>query len=333
MYHADDLPRISTYAEALAWYQSREPYKRGRSKGLRPLGNNRRYDRSLINVITDVNGNVGSVILSYHSAPVITFFPDNSVLLNNYGWETVGTMDFINNVLRTRFNHCQAAHVAYAAGEFGSGISKWSGITRRRGKLYFCDGSPANGEHRFERILKLDANNGVTGGATEAEWVLDKAMMARVRKHYAEFTEYLTYYTQMVGTRVASDIVQQKKLSVDKGSLRWNTAPQLRERGDFFHALGLAMLEGNEDRLALFLPLAEQIAVNAADKQYDWAAQIYKYWITPQQARDFFYDLCRYHFAEYLFKRQLVEKGKVVLDENSKYMKYNSEVHALPFAI
>jgi hypothetical protein len=188
------------------------------------------------------------------------------------------------------------------------------------------------GEHRFERVLKLDANNEVTGGATEAEWVLDKAMMARVRKHYAEFTEYLTYYTQMVGTRVASDIVQQKKLSVDKGDLRWGTAPQLRERDEFFHTLGLAMLEGNEDRLALFLPLAEQIAVNAASKQYDWAAQIYKYWITPQQARDFFYDLCRYQYADHLFKKQIVEKGKVVLDENSKYLKYMSEV-PLPFAI
>jgi len=331
-YHGDDLPSISTYEGALVWYQSREPYKKGRSKGLRPLGNNRRYDRSLINVSTDVNGNVGSVILSFHSAPVITFFPDNSIVLNNYGWETVGTMDFINSVLRTRFNQSQAAHAAYAAGEFGSGMSKWSGVTRRRGKLYFSDGSPANGEHRFERVLKLSADNEVTGGVSESEWVLDKPLMTRVRNHYAEFTEYLTYYAQMASSRVASEIQVQKKLAVDKGNLRWGSAAQIRDRDEFFYSLGLAMLEGNEDRLALFLPLAEQLIVNAADKAYDWKMQTYKYEITPQKARDFFYDLCRYQYADSLFKKEVMEKGKVVLDENSKYVKYKSEA-TLPFAI
>jgi len=332
MYRGDNLPKISNFKEALAWYESREPYKRGRSKGLRPLGSNRRYDRSLINVITDVNGNVGSIILSFHNAPLITFFPDNSVLLNNGGWETVGTMDFINSVLRTRFNQSQAAHAAYAAGEFGSGMSKWSGVTRRRGKLYFSDGSPANGEHRFERILRLSADNEVTGGVSESAWVLDKEMMARVRKHYADFTEYLTYYTQMVGTRVAPDIVQQKKLSVDKGDLRWNSRPQIREREEFFNSLNLAMLDTSEDRLRWYMPLAEQIAVNAADKMYDWAAQVYKYEITPQKARDFFYDLCRYQYADFLFKKEVMEKGKVVLDENVKYLQYKSEA-TISFAV
>jgi hypothetical protein len=332
MYHGDDLPCIQTFEGALAWYKSREPYKKGRSKGLRPLGNNRRYDRSLINVSTDVNGNVGSVILSFHEAPVITFYPDNSIVLNNGGWETIGTMDFINSVLRVRFNQCQSAHAAYAAGEFGSGMSRWSGVTRRRGKLYFCDGSPANGEHRFERVLKLDANNEVTGGVTESEWVLDKVMMARVRKHYADFTEYLTYYAQMVGTRVAADIQIQKKLSVDKGNLRWNSRPQIRDREEFFYALNLAMLDTSEDRLRWYMPLAEQLVVNAADRQYDWAAQTYKYEIAPQKARDFFYDLCRYQYADFLFKKEVVEKGKVVLDENSKYVQYKSEA-TFPFAI
>jgi hypothetical protein len=324
MYYGDQLPSLSTYAEALAWYQSRQPYKRGRSKDLRPLGNNRRYDRSLINVITDVNGNVGSVILSFHQTPVITFYPDNSIVLNNGGWETVGTMDFINAVLRNRFSEKRGAIT-------GTGtITKWSGVTRRRGKMYFADG--IDRDHRFERVLKLDADNEVTGGATEAQWVLDKERMAKVRKHYAEFTEYLTYYTQMVGTRLASEIVQQKKLSVSKNELRWQTAPHVKDREEFFYTLDLAMLEGNEDRLALFLPLAEQIAVNAANKQYDWAAQIYKYQITPQMARDFFYDLCRYQFADYLFKNETVVKGKVVLDENAKYLQYKSEA-TISFAV
>jgi hypothetical protein len=238
-------------------------------------------------------------------------------------------MDFINTVLRDRFNKLSDANREY----FDMRSAKWAGITRRRGKLYFCDGSLTASEHRFEGVLRLEANNEVTGGAFEYEWVLNKEKMARVRKHYADFTEYLTYYSQMVGTRAASEIIQQKKLTVVKGDLRWNSKPQIREREEFFFGLNLAMMVTGEDKLTNFLPLAEQVAVNAASKQYNWAAQMYTYVITPQMARDFFYDLCRYHYAEYLFSREVVEKGKVVLDENSKYVQYISDAAPMPFAI
>lgn len=326
MHPGDDLPRLSTFTEALVWYQSREPYKRGRSKGLRPLGNNRRYDRSLISTLTDADGKVGSVILSYHDSPLITFYPDDTIVMAHHGHETISTMDFINTVLRTRFNKLSDT----SKEQFNLPMSKWSAITRRRGKLYLCDGYS---EHRFEGVLRLEANDEVSGGASEYAWVLNKDMMGRVRKHYAEFTEYLTYYTQMVGTRMASDIIQQKKLSVDKGSLRWRTAPEIRDRQEFFYMLNLSMMVTGDDKLTNFLPLAEQIAVNAASKQYDWNVQTYKYTITPQMARDFFYELCRYHYAEYLFNKEAVERGKVVLDENSKYVKYASEDAPLPFVL
>lgn len=329
MYYADNLPRLGTFTEALVWYQSRQPYTRGRNKGLRPLGNNRRYDRSLINTLTDENGGVGSVILSFHGTPLIAFYPNNNVVIKHGGHETVSTMDFINTVLRDRFNRLAEANRA----NYDMPTAKWSGLTRRRGKLYFCDGAPENSEHRFEGVIEIKANHEITGGASEYAWVLDKDMMARVRKHYAEFTEYLTYYSQMVGTRAAADIIQQKKLSVDKGSLRWRTATEVRDRGEFFYMLNLSMFVTGEDKLTNFLPLAEQIAVNAASKQYDWNVQTYRYTITPQVARDFFYELCRYHYADYLFSKEAVEKGRVVLDENSKYLKYKSERAVLPFAL
>lgn len=329
MYHADGLPRLSTYTEALVWYKSRQPYKKGKSKGLRPLGNNRRYDRSLIDVLFEDDGKVGSVIMSYYNTPLITFYPDNRIVLTHGGHETVSTMDFINTVLRDRFNRLAEANRA----NYDMPTAKWSGLTRRRGKLYFCDGAPENSEHRFEGVLEITGNHEITGGASEYAWVLDKEKMGKVRKHYAEFTEYLTYYAQMVGTRVASDIIQQTKLSVDKGSLRWRTASEVRDREEFFYMLNLSMHVTGEDKLTNFLPLAEQIAVNAASTQYYWSMQTYRYTITPQMARDFFYELCRYHYADYLFKKEAVERGKVVLDENSKYVKYKSEAASLPFAI
>lgn len=320
MYSGDQLPRLSTYEEAKAWYETRQPYKRGRSKGLRPLGENRKYDRSLINL------EEGSVILSYHTTPVVTFHEDGSVMLKHGGFETVSTMDFINAILYSRFRvpHDTKFTNVHTA-------QKWTGISRRRGKLYFSDGYGK--DHRFEGVLKLSATNEVTGTATEFAWTLNKERMGKLRKHYAEFTEYLTYYTQMVGeARAASDMQMVDSLATTLGELRWSESRLISARDEFFTKLQDAMQLTGEERFAMFLPLADQVVVNASMKTYDYKMRQYMYVVTPQRARDHFYDLCRFHYAGSLFTREVVPQGKIVLDDSAKYIKYASDV-ALPFEV
>ena len=325
LYTGDQLPRLNSYEEALAWYHTREPYKRGRSKGLRPLGENRRYDRSLISLDTNSEGQ-NIVVCTFHSTPVVMFCEDGSVLMMHDGHETISTMDFINAILYTRFrvppnNNLVNVHVA----------QKWSGITRRRGKLYFSDGHGK--DHRFESVLKLSPMNEVTGTATESAWTLNKERMGKLRKHYAEFTEYLTYYAQMIGeTRIAAVITAVEPLATTVTELRWSEDRHLRSRNLFFIELHNAMQATGEDKYGAFLPLAEQVLVNAAHKVYDYKMQQYRYACTPSKARDHFYDLCRFYYAKSLFTREVVPQGKIVLDDSMKFLKYGSG-EALPFEV
>ena len=325
-YTGDQLPRLNSYKEAVSWYETRQPYKKGRSKGLRPLGDNRKYDRSLISLDTNSEGQ-NIVVCSYHSTPVVTFCEDGSVVLTHDGFETVSTMDFINSILYTRFrvpHDTKFTNVLTA--------QKWTGITRRRGKLYFSDGHGK--DHRFEGALKLSATNEVTGTATEFAWTLNKERMTKVRKHYAEFTEYLTYYTQMVGeARGASDMQAVDSLATTLGELRWSESRLISAREKFFDSLHEGMALSGEDRFDMFLPLADQVVVNASMKTYDYKMRQYMYMVTPQRAREHFYELCRFHYAGSLFTREVVPQGKIVLDDSAKYLKYSSNDVALPFEV
>jgi hypothetical protein len=354
MYYADQLPSLLNYNTARNWYDTRKAYKRGRSKGLYPLGDNRRYDRSLISIGVEhggvENGGREFVICSYHGTNVITFYSDNSIVINNGGYETIATEDFINSILRNRFAE---GRVVYGSLDHGDGVRevlaerkpKWSGIIRRKGKMYFSDGYGK--DHRFERILKIAANNEVTGGVVEKRLELNQELMGKLRKHYAEFTEYLTYYVQMIGDRHAGGIASPvNKLSANVSDIRWGLDKERANRTMFFHRLHEAMKIGKDEgadetadkdakdaKLNEFLSLAEEVVINASMKYYDYKMAQYFYRIDPQRARDHFYEVCRYYYAKFLFSYKEVEMGKVVLNENKKYMDYASQhaTLALPF--
>lgn len=350
MYYGDQLPSLPNYNTARNWYDTRKVYKKGRSKGLYPLGGNRRYDRSLISIGAEhggvENGGREFVICSYYGKNVITFYSDNSIVINNGGYETIANEDFINSILRNRFAEGRVVYGDHEDGilaERKDGIlaerkPKWSGIIRRKGKMYFSDGYGK--DLRFERILKIAANNEVTGGVVEKRLELNQELMGKLRKHYAEFTEYLTYYVQMIGNRHAGGIASPvNKLSVHVSDLRWGLDKEGANRTMFFHRLHEAMKIGKDEtadkdaKLNEFLSLAEEVVINASMKHYDYKMAQYFYWIDPQRARDHFYEVCRYYYAKFLFSYKEVEMGKVVLNENKKYMDYASHhaTLALPF--
>jgi len=56
----------------------------------------------------------------------------------------------------------------------------------------------------------------------------------------------------------------------------------------------------------------------------------YVYITDFQKSKEFFYELCRYQYNEALFKQEVVQQGKVLVDDNSKYVQLGSEWD-LPF--
>lgn len=318
MGNSDGFPILSDYQAALEHYEGVVPYKRGRSKGKRPLGSVRRYDRSLIRK----DDQTGDIVCSYEGTDVIRFEQSGSVIVRHGGWESISTQDCLNCVLRERLRR------------FGN--TKWAGFFRAKGKLYLSDGNGM--DHRFNEVLYLLPNGDIEGGASESQMVLDKTRMTKLRKHYAEFTEYLSYYAQMNPEVKAISLPDGErkrvpKLPVTMSELRWRSRDAVNDRADFFDLLHMAMAgTTSDDRYEGFISLAETIFFNSADKAYDFNVQSYVYHNKPTQMREYFYDLCRFYYSESLFTRQPVEKGKVVRDEAAKYIKYGN-AEALPETI
>jgi hypothetical protein len=329
MNNSDDFPTLPTYQAAVEHHDSRKPYKRGKNKGMRPLGFVRRYDRSQIRMEGGgVNGAGGVVVCRYYNSDIIKFNPDNSIVLNHDGFESPSTLECMNRILYQRFKlpNIWGGH----GGRSGS-----QPISKIGGKFYLQDIKDPNIKHRFDKTLTITPDNEIIGGATERKYVLDQQLMGQVRKYYADsgFIEFVKYYVQM-NPRVgkAEDILYAQLPALQLGnSTRYFANKAAQKRDDFFAALNDATkIQAEEDRLVAMMPLAEQIAMSAAVYSWDRNLNMYQYINDFKKTKEFFYELCRYQYNEALFKQEVVQQGKVLVDDNSKYIQLGSD-WALPF--
>ena len=318
MNNSDDFPTLPTYQAAVDHHNRVTPYKRGKNKGLRPLGFVRRYDRSQIRMEGEV------VVCRYYRTDVIKFYPDNTIVLEHGNFESPSTMECMNRILYQRFKLS----------------SIWSTnrpqpVSKVRGKFYLQDIKDPSIKHRFDKPLTITPNDEIIGGATETRYVLNQQRMAQVRKYYADsgFMEFVKYVVQM-NPRMSKDAVKMEETRpmLQLGnSTRYFANKAANRRDEFFLELNIAVKTPDEnDRLAAFLPLAEQLVMSAADYLWDRNLNMYQYVTNLQKTKEFFYDLCRYQYNSLLFTHELMPKGKVLVDDNSKYIQLGSEWD-LPF--
>lgn len=325
MNNSDDFPVLPTYQAAVDHHNSRTPYKRGKNKGLRPLGFVRRYDRSQIRMEGGgVNGAGGVVICRYYNSDIIKFNPDNSIVLDHCHFESPSTMECMNRILYQRF---KLPNIWNTRGS--------QPISKIGGKFYLQDIKNPNIKHRFDKSLTITPDNDITGGGTETKYVLNQQLMGQVRKYYADsgFMEFVKYYVQMnprIGTM--DDVLSTRLPTLQLGnSTRYFANKAAQKRDDFFAALNDATkIQAEEDRLIAMMPLAEQIAMSAADYWWDRNLNMYQYITDFKKTKEFFYELCRYQYNYALFTQEVVQQGKVLVDDNSKYIQLGSD-WALPF--
>jgi hypothetical protein len=306
MNNSDLFPNLQTYRDAYVHWVAVKPYSKGASKGLKPLGGNRRYDRSLIRQDGD------DIVCSLYNTDVIRYKPDNSVELRHGGYESVSTTEFIDLVLRYRF------------GSANNGRP----IARVNGKMYLVDGSGF--KHRFnpsgveQTPIIIRPDNSVEGGIVEYKHSLMKPVMARLRKHYAEFVEYMTFYAQSVGNNLDLSGKRVAYLPVVMSEMRWNNADVMRQRVNFFVNLNGVVARGtSEAKLETFFELSQTIAYNAKDSK--WMGYTRQDFVTPQGMREHFYELCKYEYSDSLFEEVAAERGVVVRDSNEKYLRFGSD--------
>jgi hypothetical protein len=85
-----NLPRLFTYEQAIKHYQDVVPFRSGRDKGKRPLGN-RRYRYCQIERIEET----GAIILTMYGSDVVTMYPNGEVHVSLCNYDTIGTRQFI----------------------------------------------------------------------------------------------------------------------------------------------------------------------------------------------------------------------------------------------
>jgi hypothetical protein len=306
-YMPDGLPSLKTYEQAKAYAESIRPYIKGRAKGSIPLGSVRRYDRSLIKVRPD------SIGLFYYSNEVIRFYPDGRKLLSNCGWPSNSTASFLGDVL---------------------GHSKFK---QAAGKIYYADSNYKLYKltnHLRETPLILDADNNPTSYEVESKYVLNREAFKIIKLRYEPFVRFVRdiltlnqnvtneFESKSAGTRFNS---HEKTLAVDVKTVAFsrnhkNTQHSVRD--EFFESVSDA-LKLNDVSLTLqaFYPLAFQLATSAAQARWDREAIRYEYTCTPQQAKEFFYKLLKYEFANSIFiKEEIQPTTTAVYDNNAKYV-------------
>lgn len=164
------LPYLDNYAEAVKKYESTEPI-RG-SDNRRPLGRRRDHHTYWLRMFG------GNVELVLHQTPVITFKPDNTVVLTNGAWVTNSTHEFIGAVLR------------------GVRASSWRGNTKLEagGRLQFM---PSKSEVVLvpgeTSTFKFQAIKPVVG------YCMNRKAANNVRRRYAGFRAYLENFMKLRG--------------------------------------------------------------------------------------------------------------------------------------
>ena len=306
-YMPDGLPSLKTYEQAKAYAESIRPYIKGRAKGSIPLGSVRRYDRSLIKVRPD------SIGLFYYSNEVIRFYPDGRKVLSNCGWPSNSTASFLGDVL---------------------GHSKFK---QAAGKIYYADSNYKLYKltnHLRETPLILDADNNPTSYEVESKYVLNREAFKIIKLRYEPFVRFVRdiltlnqnvtneFESKSAGRKFNS---HEKTLAVDVKTVAFsrnhkNTQHSVRD--EFFESVSDA-LKLNDVSLTLqaFYPLAFQLATSAAQARWDREAIRYEYTCTPQQAKEFFYKLLKYEFANSIFiKEEIQPTTTAVYDDNARYV-------------
>ena len=306
-YMPDGLPSLKTYEQAKAYAESIRPYIKGRAKGSIPLGSVRRYDRSIIRVRPD------SIGLFYYSNEVIRFYPDGRKVLSHCGWPSNSTASFLGDVL---------------------GHSKFK---QAAGKIYYADSNYKLYKltnHLRETPLILDADNNPTSYEVESKYVLNREAFKIIKLRYEPFVRFVRdiltlnqnvtneFESKSAGRKFNS---HEKTLAVDVKTVAFsrnhkNTQHSVRD--EFFESVSDA-LKLNDVSLTLqaFYPLAFQLATSAAQARWDREAIRYEYTCTPQQAKEFFYKLLKYEFANSIFiKEEIQPTTTAVYDNNARYV-------------
>ena len=312
---ADNIPRLTTYQEAFIHHNAVKPFSKGASEGKKPLGLNRRYDR------TQIRFESGNVIVKYYETDIATYHNGGGFTFSVGGWNSISTVQILQELL---------------------GVEKFA---KRNGKAYYFDGM-GRAFLIGSKLKVFPCGTVDTEDMTnETRHVVDKEKFKALKERFAVFTDYAKTVTSLTlgGKGIGMDLCRggykpdhyqprsaRYMLTCDTTQINYHTKQQAYLRNEFFEEVNDAMeIKDEGARMEVMLPLVEFLSFSAStdydqrilpdnDREYVWK-------MDNKRLIYFFNELLKFQYQKEVLTLEEVPIGTIQHDSNRKYREYSTE--------
>ena len=308
----ENLPYLPTYERALAHWESVRPYSKGADEGKRPLGEKRRYSRSIIYKAQD-----NAIVLSFYNNDVVRLYTDGSKRFSTCGYSSISTMHVLNETSKTDALH----------------------FNREKGKIY------AVYKGTFYRMpdrgcVEVSASGAITGYKCESQHTIRFDAMKAKKDKYAPFTTY------MKDILTISQHVDEKPNTEGMDAVFVNMLREFRYVPSLQHAIRTerevqksfwllfdlideAMGLEQEEMLKRFYVIAHRFFPSVVLDNFSihrWnnmAPTVGNRYVLAKDAVRHFHEAIKYRFANEVFERKdIAPRNKAVHDSNKHYLNF-----------
>jgi len=300
-YMGEDLDSMPDYATALKIYNARKPYIKGKYKGERPLGKNRKHDRSRIEL-----GKNGDIRVKHWQTDIIVYQPDGCITLQTGGWSSISTAQIMQELL---------------------GVDK---ICRVNCKIYYRHN---NEFHYLASGLHIEPNGSPLFSNNEYVHKPKLEVLKKYRKKYAFFSEYAKQVLTM-SSDFRANTTNHSTPSFEGETLKeWYMSPLIktsdrhdakareRARDAMFGYLDSLSVKAEEDRLQAMYELLAPVTYMMGANHYRYLTGVVQWQCNYAQFKRGFENLLKHQYGSEIFEFELASKKSPVRDANSKYMR------------
>jgi len=325
MFRRGQLPSITTYSDAKELYEKVIPI-RGRSVDVRPFGV-RRKDEAQIDKGQILGVDVYKGML--YGSQVITYFPDDSMVINACGYPTQTTSSFVTEVLRnnrTYMRHGRGMAV------IGQRLGDSTATSRVQEYVVPSDGLRISFEYKTDgdnTTPRLVVHNPVKA----TQHIANRKAINEKSKKYKTFREYLKTLCKMVPSieydmRVPAQSEEYKALLNFETEQRYALNPHYgreRHRQVFDSEAAkeiLDLVEGDADPENMYAVAKKLIALScASESKWDQSANQFSCikFFPSEKADKQFIEFLKQAYAEEVFDEVEVPMGEVKRNNNAKY--------------
>jgi hypothetical protein len=300
-YMGEDLDSMPDYATALKIYNARKPYIKGKYKGERPLGKNRRHDRSRVELDKE-----GNIVVKHWQTNIITYKPNGDIVITCGGWSSISTAQIMQELL---------------------GVDR---ICRVHCKIYYRHN---NQFHYLSGMLYIEPNGAPLFSNNEYVYKAKPEVIKAYRKQYAFFLEYAKQVLTM-SSDFRANTTNHSTPSFEGETLKeWYMAPLLntsnrhdakaraRARDVMFDYLDTLANKAEEERLQAMYDLITPLTYMMGANHYRYLTGVVQWECDYKQFKRGFEELLKHQFGSEIFTLVLASKKAPVRDPNAKYMK------------